>query len=1093
MIDKLLDASIRFRWGVVILTLIISAYGLSELLKLPIDAVPDITNKQVQINTVEPNLGPLDIERLVTFPVETAMAGIPGLETSRSISRNGFSQVTVIFEDHTDLYFARQQVAERLNQAKGTLPEGAEPQMGPVSTGLGEVLMYTVDYAKAGTKENPKVAGKPGFQPDGSYVTPTGQTLTDDVAKLGYLRTVQDWVIRPQLRSVSGVAGIDSIGGYEKQFVVQPDASKLATYGISFSELAEALEKANISVGANFVERGGEAFLVRADGRIRTVDEISRATVASRGGVPVMVGDVATVKVGGELRTGSASENGKELVVGTVLMLADGNSRLVASAAAERLAEVAKSMPPGIVVKPVLNRSELVDATIGTVEKNLAEGALLVAAVLFWLLGNFRAAVIATLVIPISFLMMAMGMNATGTPGNLMSLGALDFGLIVDGSIIIIENCLRRLAERQHHEGRMLTLTERLHEVFEASREMVKPTIYGQAIIFLVFVPLLTFTGVEGKTFSPMAITVMLALAGAFIASLTFVPAMVALLIRGEVAEKDVKAIAWVKTRYEPVLQRVIARPWPWIGAGGGTFAAAALVFTMLGSEFIPVLGEGNLAMQALRIPSTSLNKSQEMQLKVEKAVSALPEVAFIYSKTGTAEVASDPMPPNASDTFIILKPREAWPEGVDTKDEVIERVEKALEPLVGNAFEISQPIQLRFNELIAGVRGDVAIKIYGDNLDEMGRTANQVAAIIGTVPGAADVKVEQTAGFPVLDVQFDRNAIARYGLTLQDVSDTVSAALGGREAGIVFEGDRRFDIVVRLDGATRDDLDAVGALPVLLPGEGGARASVPLSELAQFGFSEGLNQVSRENGQRRVVVQANVRGNDLGSFVAEAQEKVDAQVKLPTGSFIEWGGQFENLQAASARLSIVIPIIFAAIFGILFMALGGVRQAIAVYSAIPLALAGGVFALLLTGLPFSVSAAVGFIVLSGVTVLNGLVVMSSINQRIDEGKPIDTAISEGTMERVRAVLMTGIVPAIGFVPMAIATGVGAEVQKPLAIVVIGGLITSTLLTLFVLPAISHLLLRGRHKQHVAGDYSDVTATGERMFVSDDDKGAEPA
>ncbi|MDZ4365938.1 MAG: CusA/CzcA family heavy metal efflux RND transporter, partial [Afipia sp.] len=681
MIEKLLDASIRFRWGVVILTLIISAYGLTQLLKLPIDAVPDITNKQVQINTVEPNLGPLDIERLVTFPVETAMAGIPGLQSSRSISRNGFSQVTVIFEDHTDLYFARQQVAERLNQAKGTLPDGAEPQMGPVSTGLGEVLMYTVDFDR--TAKTRKIAGKPGPQPDGSYITPTGEVLTDEVAKLGYLRTVQDWVIRPQLRSVSGVAGIDSIGGYEKQFVVQPDATKLASYGISFSELAESLERANISVGANFVERGGEAFLVRADGRIRTLDEIGRATVASRGGVPVMVRDVATVQIGGELRTGSASENGKELVVGTVLMLANGNSRIVASAAAERLKDVTKSMPAGIVVKPVLDRSQLVDATIGTVEKNLAEGALLVAAVLFWLLGNFRAAVIATLVIPISFLIMGTGMNITGTSGNLMSLGALDFGLIVDGSIIIIENCLRRLAERQHHEGRLLSLSERLHEVFEASREMVKPTIYGQAIIFLVFVPLLTFTGVEGKTFSPMAITVLLALAGAFVASLTFVPAMVALLLRGKVAEKEVRAIAWVKTRYEPVLKRVIARPWPWIGAGGGTFAAAILVFGMLGSEFIPVLGEGNLAMQALRIPSTSLNKSQAMQLQVEKAVSTLPEVAFIYSKTGTAEVASDPMPPNASDTFIILKPRDAWPDGVKTKDDVIERVEKKLEPLV--------------------------------------------------------------------------------------------------------------------------------------------------------------------------------------------------------------------------------------------------------------------------------------------------------------------------------------------------------------------------------------------------------------------------
>ena len=673
------------------------------------------------------------------------------------------------------------------------------------------------------------------------------------------------------------------------------------------------------------------------------------------------------------------------------------------------------------------------------------------------------------------------------------TLGALDFGLIVDGSIIIIENCLRRLAERQHHEGRLLTLAERLHEVFEASREMVKPTIYGQAIIFLVFVPLLTFTGVEGKTFSPMAITVLLALAGAFIASLTFVPAMVALLLRGKVAEKEVRAIAWVKTRYEPVLKRVIARPWPWIGAGGGTFAAAILVFGMLGSEFLPTLGEGNLAMNALRIPSTSLAQSMAMQKQVEQTIGQLPEVAFVFSKNGTAEVANDPMPPNSSDAYIILKPKDAWPAGVETKDDVIERVEEKLGSTVGTVFEVSQPIQLRFNELIAGVRGDIAVKVYGDDFDSMGQTAQQIAAVLKTVKGAADVKVEQTAGFPVLDVQFDRDAIARYGLTLQDVSDTVAAALGGREAGIVFEGDRRYDIVVRLDLATRNDLDAVGALPVFLPGEGGARASVPLSELAKFGFSEGLNQVSRENGKRRVVVQANVRGNDLGSFVAEAQEKVDAQVKLPSGSFIEWGGQFENLQAASARLSIVIPIIFAAIFGILFMALGGVRQAIAVYSAIPLALAGGVFALLLTGLPFSVSAAVGFIVLSGVTVLNGLVVMSSINQRIDEGKAIDVAIGEGVMERVRAVLMTGIVPAIGFVPMALATGTGAEVQKPLAVVVIGGLITSTLLTLFVLPAISHLLLRGRHKEHVAGDYTDVTALGERVFLPDDDKDGQPA
>jgi len=1064
MIARILAASIRFRWGVVIATLIVAAYGVTQLLKLPIDAVPDITNKQVQINTVAPNLGPLDMERLVTFPVETAMAGIPGLESSRSISRNGFSQVTVVFEDHTDLYFARQQVAERLNQAKGTLPEGVEPEMGPVSTGLGEVLMYVVDFAPAGTKENPRIAGRPGFQPDGSYMTPAGEILADDVAKEGYLRTVQDWVIRPQLRTVPGVAGIDSIGGYEKQFVVQPDAARMATYGISFAELAAALEAANISVGANYVERGGEAFLVRADGRIRTLDEISRATVATRGGVPVQVRDVAAVSIGGGLRTGSATENGNEVVVGTALMLAGGNSRIVAAAVAERLEAVAKSLPPGIHVRTVLDRSHLVDATIGTVEENLLFGALLVIAVLFWLLGNFRAALIAALVIPISFLVMGTGMNLTGTSGNLMSLGALDFGLIVDGSIIIIENCLRRLAHRQHLEGRVLSRDERLHEVLEASKEMVRPTLFGQAIIFLVFVPLLTFTGVEGKTFSPMAITVLLALAGAFVASLTFVPAMIALLIRGEVSEKDVRAVAWVKRRYEPLLQHVIARPWRWVGAGAGTFAAAALVFSMLGSEFLPVLSEGNLAMQAVRIPSTSLAQSTRMQEQVERTVAKLPEVAFVYSKTGTAEVASDPMPPNASDSFIILKPREEWPDGVRTKDDVIERVETALEPLVGNAFEISQPIQLRFNELIAGVRGDIAIKIYGDDLEALGRTANQIAAVLNTVPGAADVKVEQTEGFPVLDVQFDRDAIARYGLTLRDVSDTLSAAMGGREAGIVFEGDRRYDIVVRLDSLTRNDLDAVGALPVMLPGEDAHRASVPLRELARFRFSEGLNQVSRENGQRRVVVQANVRGNDLGSFVAEAQEKVGREVQLPSGSFIEWGGQFENLQAASRRLSLVIPLVFAAIFGILFMALRALRQSLAVYSAIPLALAGGVFALLLAGLPFSVSAAVGFIVLSGVTVLNGLVVMTSINQRLAAGMPADQAVAEGTMERVRAVLMTGIVPAVGFVPMAVATGTGAEVQKPLAVVVIGGLITSTLLTLFVLPAISHLLLRGRQR-----------------------------
>ena len=1087
MIDRILDASVRFRWAVIVLTALVAIYGAIQLFRLPIDAVPDITNKQVQVNVSAPQFSPLDMERLVTFPVETALAGIPGLDHTRSISRNGFAQVTAVFDEDVDIYFARQQVAERLSQAQDSLPDGVPPQMGPISTGLGEVLMWAVSYAPTATKDSPKIPGRPGFQPDGSYLTPQGERLTDDVSRLAYLRTLQDWVVRPQLRTVEGIAGVDGIGGYEKQFIVQPDPARLASYGVSFTELAEALEQGNLSVGANFIERGGEAFLVRADARIRDADEIERTVIAQRNGLPVTVANVANVRVGGELRTGAASLNGKEVVVGTALMLAGENSRIIASAVADKLEEVAKSMPPGVRVTPLYDRSALVDATIWTVQKNLAEGALLVIAVLFWLLGNIRAAIIAALVIPLSFLMMAIGMNRLGISGNLMSLGALDFGLIVDGSIIIIENCLRRLAERQHLEGRLLTQPERLHEVFGASKEMVRPTIFGQAIVMLVFAPLLMFTGVEGKMFTPMAITVMLALVGAFVLSLTFVPAMVAVLVRGKVSEKEVKAIRWVKERYEPLLENVIAAPGKWVLGGVGVFLAAALLFTTLGREFIPQLDEGDLLATAIRIPSTSLEQSQRMQLQVEKAVAPLPEVAYVFSKTGTAEVASDPMPQNIADTFIILKPESEWPREVDTKEDVIERVEERLETLTGNAFELTQPIQMRFNELIAGSRGDVAVKLFGDDMEQLERLAARVASVMNDIEGTTGLRVEQTAGFPTLEVQFNRDAIARYGLSVEEVANTVAAGLGGREAGIVFEGDRRFDIVVRLEGATRNNLDAIGALPVMLESDGAApRTSVPFRELARLQFTEGANQVSRENGQRRVVVQTNVRGRDLGSYVAEARSRIDEHVDLPPGVFIEWGGQYENLQAASQRLSIVIPIVFALIFGILYMALRSVMAALAVYSAVPLGLAGGVFGLFLAGLPFSISAAVGFIVLSGVTVLNGLVVMSSIRQRILEGAVVAEAIAAGMMERVRAVIITGVVPAIGFVPMAIATGRGAEVQKPLAIVVIAGLIVATFLTLFVLPAISQLLLHRARKPHIEGEYA-----GEDPFGREPE--AEPA
>ncbi|MDO8912142.1 MAG: CusA/CzcA family heavy metal efflux RND transporter [Phenylobacterium sp.] len=1079
MIASLMALSVRARWAVIFIIAIVSAFGVWQLTRLPIDAVPDITNKQVQINSVDPGLSPIEIEKRVTFPVETALAGIPGLQSTRSISRNGFSQVTAIFEEKVDLYFARQQVSERLSQARDNLPDGVQPQIGPVTTGLGEVFMYSVDYANPGGKGAKIVNGKPGWQSDGSFLTPEGERLADDVARAAYLRTVQDWIISPQLRTVDGVAGVDSIGGFEKQYLVEPDPVKLSAYGVSFSELAKALEASNISVGANFLERAGEAYLVRADARIRSVNEIADAVIATRGGISVRVGDVASVRLGGELRTGAASMNGHEVVVGTALMLIGENSRTVAKAVGDKLQTIEKSLPVGVKITPTLDRSKLVNATIATVQRNLFEGAVLVAIALFFLLGNVRAALIAVLIIPISFLMTAIGMNTLGVSGNLMSLGALDFGLIVDGAVIIIENCLRRLAERQHREGRLLNLRERLEETMLASQEMIKPTVYGQAIIFLVFAPLLTFTGVEGKTFSPMAITLMLALAAAFILSLTFVPAMVALLIRGKVAEKEVWAIGKIKQRYEPLLHRAVARPWPFIGVAAAVFAVSGVTFTFLGQEFIPQLDEKNLALASQRIPSTSLEQSLRMQRSVEAAVKSLPEVDYMFSKTGTAEVATDPMPPNISDGFVILKPQKEWPKGVKTKEDVIARVEAKANALIGNGFELSQPIELRFNELIGGVRGDVAVKIYGDDLDQMTATGARIAAALQSTPGSADVKVEQVSGAPTLDVKFDRAAIGRFGLTVEEVADTVAAAMAGREAGLLFEGDRRFDVVVRVPQTTRNDLDALGALPVMLPEEGGhPRGSVPLSQLAQFRYTEGLNQISREGGKRRVVVQSNVRGRDVGSFVKEALPKVEA-VALPPGVFIEWGGQFQNLQAAAQRLGIVVPICFAAIFAMLYLALGGFAPATAVFLAVPLGLAGGIFALALTGINFSISAAVGFIVLAGVAVLNGLVVMSSIRQRLEAGMALTQAIIEGAMEKVRPVVMTGLVPAIGFIPMALAHGTGAEVQKPLAMVVIGGLITSTALTLLVLPAITQVVLGFAMRRRTGRDGSPTLAPAE--------------
>lgn len=1039
MIEKILKFSLAHRLLVVMITAVLAAYGLYSLSKLPIDAVPDITNNQVAINVEVPSLSPFEVEKQVTYPIETAMAGIPGLVYTRSISRNGFAQVTVIFEDDVDLYFARSQVNERLAQAKESLPEGAEPRMGAISTGLGEIYMWTVEY------ENP----------DAPYTTPEGHKLESAFEKAMYLRTVQDWIIRPQLKTVQGVAEVDAIGGYAQQYHVQPEPQKLAAMGLSFSDVVEALERNNNSTGAGFLEQKGESYIVRADGRLETTEQIANVVLSTRGGIPIYVKDVATIGLGKELRTGSASENGHEVVVGTAMMLKGENSRIVSRAVDEKLTEINKSLPEGIKAKTVLNRTKLVDATIHTVQKNLGEGALLVIIVLFLLLGNFRAAVITALVIPITMMLTATGMLKMGISANLMSLGALDFGLIVDGAVIVTENCLRRLAERQHHEGRLLTLQERMAEVMEASREMIQPAVFGQAIIIIVYLPLLTFTGVEGKMFEPMAMTVIIALIAAFFLSITLVPALIAMLITGKVEEKENRIVAGAKSFYEPMLSRGIDNPRRVVLTAVVFFLFSLVVGTQLGQEFIPTLDEKDIAMHAMRIPSTGISESTSMQLQVEKAISVLPEVAFVFSKTGTAEMAADPMPPNVSDTFIILKPHDEWPDKSSTKADFIERLAKAVGKVPGNNYEYTQPIQMRFNELIAGVRSDVAIKVYGDDFQTMSSAANKIANSLRSVKGAADVKVEQTTGLPMLDIDLNKDAIARYGLNVGDILDLIAVAIGGQEAGLVFEGDRRFPIVVRLPDDMRQDISALENLPVPVPHEDGDDgAFIPLKEVASFRLSEGPNQISRENGKRRVVVQANVRGRDIGSFVMDAQAAMDSQVKLPPGLWVDWGGQFENLMAARDRLMIVVPACFFLIFMMLFTALGSAKQALLVFSGVPLAISGGILTLFLRDMPFSIPAAVGFIALSGIAVLNGLVMITYINQLVQKGLPVRDAIMEGALTRLRPVLMTALVASLGFVPMALATGTGAEVQKPLATVVIGGLITATLLTLIVLPAL---------------------------------------
>ncbi|WP_347252817.1 CusA/CzcA family heavy metal efflux RND transporter [Dokdonella sp.] len=1048
MLERVIRFAIAHRWLMLILTLGLSALGVWSFQQLPIDATPDITNVQVQINTEAPGYSPLESEQRVTFPIETALAGLPRLDYTRSLSRYGLSQVTVVFEDGTDIYFARQQVAERLQQARSQLPDGLEPELGPVATGLGEIFMYTVEAAPGALRE------------DGQPWTPTD------------LRTLQDWVVRPQLRNVRGVTEVNTIGGFARQIHITPDPAKLVAYGFTLQDVLAAIAASNQNIGAGYIERNGQQYLVRVPGQVASIEALGDIVLDRREGVPIRVRDVAGVGEGPELRTGAATQDGQEVVLGTVFMLVGENSRAVAQATAARLEAVADSLPLGVDVHPVYDRTALVDRTIATVEKNLVEGALLVIAVLFLLLGNIRAALITAAVIPVAMLMTITGMVRSGVSGNLMSLGALDFGLIVDGAVIIIENCLRRFGERQHELGRLLSRDERFDLTAEATAEVIRPSLFGVAIITAVYLPVFALTGIEGKMFHPMAFTVVLALTAAMLLSLTFVPAAVAAFLGGRVQEKENRLLQWARRAYEPALDWALRLRWAVLAGAAVLIVLSGMLASRMGSEFIPSLDEGDIALHALRIPGTSLSQAVEMQSLLEERIKQFPEVERVFGKLGTAEVATDPMPPSVADTFLMMKPREQWPDPRKPKAQLVAEIEAAVKQLPGNNYEFTQPIQMRMNELISGVRADVAVKLYGDDLETLVEVGERLEAVTKAVDGAADVKLEQATGLPLLTITPKPEALVRYGLNPVAVQEAVAMAVGGSVAGQYFEGDRRFELVVRLPEALRSDPARLADLPIPLPMEGrnadeisqpatwasGGPGVVPLRELADIAITEGPNQINRENGKRRVVVTANVRGRDLGGFVDELRQRMAAEVEVPAGYWVDYGGTFEQLIAASQRLSVVVPVTLLLIFGLLFMAFGSGRDALVIFSGVPLALTGGVLALWLRDLPLSISAGVGFIALSGVAVLNGVVMIAFIRKLRLDGDRLEDAIRDGALGRLRPVLMTALVASLGFIPMAFNVGAGAEVQRPLATVVIGGIVSSTLLTLLVLPALYRLI-----------------------------------
>jgi cobalt-zinc-cadmium resistance protein CzcA len=1053
MIAAILKFSIERRGLMIVLTLLMAALGVYNLFRINIDAVPDITNVQVQIGAQATGLSAIEIEQRITFPIETAMAGLPGLVKTRSLSQYGIALITVIFDDGTDIYFARRLVSERIQEVKSKLPPGIDPIMGPISTGLGEIFVWTVEAAPNAKK------------PDN-----TPYTLTD-------LRTIQEWIIRPQLRNTPGVTEINTIGGHEKQFHVAPDPYKLISQGLTFKDVISALQVNNANVGAGYIERGGAQYLVRAPGQAADLNDIANIIVKNVNGVPIFMKDIGEVALGSELRIGAATRDGKETVLGTVFMLIGENSRIVARRAAAKLEEINKTLPPGVTAQAVYNRTNLVDLTIATVKKSLTEGAVLVIIILFLFLGNFRAAFITALVIPLSMLFTATGMAMSKLSANLMSLGAIDFGIIVDGAVVIVENCARRLAEAQAERELPLTPQERIAITWEASQEVRKPMLYGELIIMIVYLPILSMTGVEGKMFTPMALTVLLALTGALVLSFTFVPAATALFLTSARGREHNRLTERAKGIYLPALNWSLENRMLVIVTGAALVMTALFAANRMGREFIPSLDEGDMALHTMRVPDTSLSQSVQLQTLNERAIlDKFPQVRTIFGRIGTSEIATEPHPPSISDNTIILKPRSEWPDPTLPKAELERQMQAEVNRLPGSNQEFSQPIRMRFNHLLAGVFSDVAIKVFGDDMDVMHAKATEISELIAALPGASHVKVEQVNGLPILTVRLKRSEAARYGLNISDIQDVIEIAVGGKAAGQVFEGDRRFDIVARLPESLRMNLEALKKLPIPLPSrnheiqaaerliskvdrEGGKdRYFVSLGSVADLAVEVGPNQISREDGKRRVVVTTNVRGRDLGSFVKDCARVVSEKVKLPPGYWIGWGGEFEQLLSAATRLKIVAPLALLMILGLLYTAFGSLRFALLVFTGVPLALTGGIASMWLRGMPLSISAAVGFIALSGVAVLNGLVMITFINKLRDEGAPLETAIVQGALTRLRPVLMTALVAALGFIPMAMATGTGAEVQKPLATVVIGGLISSTLLTLLVLPALYSLV-----------------------------------